>query len=100
MWPVPAGPPRRLGNIVAHDAGWSPDGQQIVYAKGPELNVIKSSGTDSRLLTRVSGRPYWPRWSPDGRIVRFTIKDPYTNSTALWEVSADGSRLHPLFSGW
>src|SRR5207302_5549582 len=29
--PLPAGLPRRVGDILAHDASWSPNGEQIVY---------------------------------------------------------------------
>lgn len=42
----------------------------------------------------------WIRWSPDGTRLRFTINDSKTNTTALWEVSADGSHLRPLLPGW
>src|SRR5262249_36081011 len=35
--PLPGGSPRRLDEIVAHSARWSPDGQQIVYARSSEL---------------------------------------------------------------
>jgi serine/threonine protein kinase len=32
--PLPAGLPRRVGEIRGHDAAWSPGGDQIVYANG------------------------------------------------------------------
>jgi eukaryotic-like serine/threonine-protein kinase len=102
LWilPVPAGAPRRLGAIREHDATWSPDGQEIVYATGSELDVMKSDGTESRKLVSVAGMPVSPRWSPDGKRIRFGLGDPKTNSAALWEVSSDGSNLHPLLPGW
>ena len=40
LWLVPTlgGPPRRLGNIAAHDGSWSPKiGQKFVYANGKVL---------------------------------------------------------------
>src|ERR1700756_912755 len=40
------------------------------------------------------------RWSPDGRLLRFTVTDPQTNGTSLWEVREDGSGLRPLLAGW
>jgi Tol biopolymer transport system component len=36
-----------------------------------------------------------PAWSPDGRSIRFTLLAK--NSTALWEVAADGSHPHALY---
>ncbi|HEU0177785.1 MAG TPA: winged helix-turn-helix domain-containing protein [Blastocatellia bacterium] len=102
LWvaPVLGGPPRRLGDLIAHDAAWSPDGGQIVYAFGYDLYLAKSDGTQSRKLAPVAGRAYWPRWSPDSGRLRFTVQNPDTRATSLWEVSADGSDLLPLLPGW
>jgi len=102
LWavPIPAGTPRRLGNLEAHDATWSPDGQQIVYANGTGLYRASSDGAGSRKLATLAGRPFWPRWSPDGSVLRFTIQEPKTNANSLWEISADGTHLHPLLAGW
>jgi Tol biopolymer transport system component len=102
LWilPVPGGAPRRLAAITAHDATWSPDGQTIVFAKGSDLYLAKSDGTEIRTFVPVDGMPVWPRWSPDGRRLRFGVADPKSNSSALWEVEADGSHPHPLLPGW
>jgi Tol biopolymer transport system component/DNA-binding winged helix-turn-helix (wHTH) protein len=97
--PLPAGAPHRVGDVLAHDASWSPDGKQIVYANGHDLYVSKVDGSEPRkLVTTPDGNAWWPRWSSDGKLVRFTVLGPY-ESRRIWEVSADGSRAHPLFSG-
>ena len=46
LWvvPIPGGALRRLGDVVAHDAAWSPDGTRIVLAVGEELHVAGSDG--------------------------------------------------------
>jgi Tol biopolymer transport system component/DNA-binding winged helix-turn-helix (wHTH) protein len=98
--PVPAGLPHRVGEIFAHDASWSPTGEQIVYARGNELHVAKSDGSDSRRLVILPGPASDPRWSPDGRVLRFTLVDLKTGSSSLWEVASDGTSLHPLLPGW
>ena len=96
--PLPAGLPRRVGTILAHDASWSPDGEQIVYAHDNELYLAKPDGSKSRRLVTLAGRAIWPRWSPDGKVLRFTVEDPVQLS--LWEVASDGTSLHPLLPGW
>ncbi len=95
--PLPAGAPHRVGDILAHDASWSADGTQIAYANGHELYVAKSDGTDSRKLAALPSSAWWPRWSPDGKVVRFTVLDEL-GANSLWEVSSDGNRLHRLFA--
>ncbi|MDQ3686493.1 MAG: protein kinase, partial [Acidobacteriota bacterium] len=102
LWVVPVmgGSPRRLGEVMAHAATWSPDGQQLVYAYGLDLFLARADGTEPRKLVSLSGRPHWPRFSPDGRQLRFTVRDEKTDKPSLWEVSADGTDLHPLLPGW
>src|SRR5207244_12348755 len=51
-------------------------------------------------LVTASGLPVWPRYSPDGTRLRFTVIDFKSSSASLWEVSADGSHLRALLPGW
>jgi len=103
LWvlPVLGRSPRRVGNILASDAAWSPGGKGVVYVRGNGLYRVKIDGTESKEIVSVAagGSPYWPRWSPDGTHLRFSVQTQ-SNGTSLWEVSADGKNLHPLFSGW
>jgi predicted Ser/Thr protein kinase len=98
--PLPAGLPRRVGDILAHDASWSPNGEQIVYARGNELYLAKPDGSESRRLVTLTSGASWVRWSPDGTVLRFTMEDSKTGSQSLWEVASDGTRLRPLLPGW
>jgi serine/threonine protein kinase/Tol biopolymer transport system component len=102
LWalPVLGGTPRRLNNLRSRSAAWSLDGRQIVYAGDNALYLANSDGTESRQFVTVTGNPYWPRWSPDGSRLRFTVRDNLTASDSLWEVAADGSNLHPLLPEW
>jgi len=102
LWalPVLGGQPRRLGEAMGHAGAWSPDGSRLVYAKGNELFLAKGDGTDSRNLAALSGWPSGLRWSPDGEILRLTLKDQKTNATALWEISAEGRNARELLAGW
>ena len=100
LWtlPLPSGTPRRLAEVVGHDTSWSPDQQHIVYAHGTDLYTAKSDGTEVRKLATVSGVLWFPRWSPKGKIVRFTVVDP-AGASSIWEVGADGNNLHRLLEG-
>ena len=103
-----------MGDILAHDASWSPNGEQIVYARGNELYLAKPDGSESRRLVTLTGPASWPRWSPDGKILRFTMddsksgsqsvgsglgRDPLASLVARLEQSA-GRVLRQLDSGW
>ena len=102
LWVIPSvsGAGRRISGVTSSDAAWFLDGERIVYASGRALNVVKRDGTGSRQLVATTGTPSWMRWSPDGQLLRFTVTDPQTKATSLWEVGADGSGLHPLLPGW
>jgi Tol biopolymer transport system component len=62
--------------------------------------VAHADGSAARKLVTTPGRAYWLRWSPGGSRLRFTIVDSQTHATSLWEVSANGRNLHPLFPQW
>jgi Tol biopolymer transport system component len=101
LWSLPVlGSPRRLGDIVASGAAWSPDGKTLVYTNGRDLFLAKSDGTESRKLASVAGLAFRPVWSLDGSKLRFSVQDPKTSTVSLWEVSAQGKNLHPLLAGW
>ncbi len=98
--PLPAGSLRPVGNILAHAATWAPDGQHIVYASKSSLYSCNSDGTDSHEIVAVPGVPFAPRFSPDGRRLRFTIRNTDQRTSSLWEVSVDGRDLHPVLPDW
>jgi len=102
LWslPVLGGSPRRVGDAVGQGAAWSPDGKMLVYGNGSDLFLAKSDGTESRKLVSVKGTPHDPAWSPKGDRLRFSVNDSQINSNSLWEVSAQGTHLLPLLSGW
>jgi eukaryotic-like serine/threonine-protein kinase len=102
LWKLPilGGSPRRLGGLVGQDAAWSPDGGTLVYADGSELLIARNDGTEPRKLVSLTGRAFYPAWSPGGSKLRFTVINDKTRGNSLWEVSAQGTNLHPLFPAW
>jgi Tol biopolymer transport system component len=102
FWSVPiaGGTPERIGDLTGRDASWSADGGQLVFGKGPVLYLANAAGLKVHELYRASGSVFAPRFSPDGRAIRFTVRDAEQNTTALWEVSRDGSNAHALLGNW
>jgi Tol biopolymer transport system component len=100
VWTVPVtgGYPRRLGNILANDIAWSPDGRSIAYIRADQLFIATSEGSGEHALARIKGG-ILPHWSPDGSKLRFTVSDAKSQLT-IWEIAADGSHLHPLQFNW
>jgi len=98
--PLPAGTIRPVGNILAHAAAWAPDGQHIFYARNSILYACDADGSDSRKLVTVSGVPFALRFSPDGRRLRFTVRDTNQRTSSLWEISPEGKDLHPVLPDW
>jgi Tol biopolymer transport system component len=100
LWlqPLPAGEPRRFGEITADDAGFFPDGR-IAFVNGPALYIAEKDGSNARKISDFAGSGGWPRVSPDGKRIRFTIQgDDLTSS--LWEIATSGAGLHQLLKGW
>ena len=102
LWSVPVlgGSPRRLGDIDAQSAAFSPDGQTIVYANGNDLWLAKSDGSDPRKLITLNDAAFDLAWSPSGSVIRFRIGGRANGQGALWELTSDGTNLHLLFPGW
>lgn len=92
--------PRRLGNLAGSDAHWSPHGDQIAYTDeaSKEVRIAHSDGSGSHKLVSVDGHPWGPRWSPDGRTLRFYVWAEGTASE--WQIAADGSGLRKVFPQW
>lgn len=102
LWsvPLPAGSPRRLGEIYGDEGDWSADGTRLAYVDGDSIYLAKADGSEPHKLLSVSGFPSEVRFSPDGQRLRYTLYDPTHNTAALWEVRVDGTTAHPLLPGW
>jgi Tol biopolymer transport system component len=102
LWIVPflGGTPRPVGDVVANDAAWSPDGGMIAYTVGADLSLAGTDGSTPRQIWTAGGNVYYPAWAPDGRRLRLTAIDPKNGRQSIWEVGATGADPHPVLPGF
>jgi serine/threonine protein kinase/Tol biopolymer transport system component len=93
--PIPAGSPRRVGDVNASDGNWSRDGQLLAYSQEHEIDVARWDGSQPRRLMTTQGYPGLPSFSPDGTRLRFTLVAS-DGTLSIWEIGTDGSGLHPV----
>ncbi len=99
LWVVPSagGSALRVGNVLAHDAAWMPDGESILYANGNDLSLIRlDNGVTTSYAAHLAGRAFWLRWSPNGKLLRFTLMDPVSHTSSIWEPASDSRVARPL----
>ncbi len=101
LWVVPTagGSAMRVGGVLAHAATWMPDSSTLLVASGDELATVDPSGGSMRPLLKLPGRAFALRWSPDGGLLRFTLMDPSTHQSSIWELRSGTHRAAPLFPG-
>jgi Tol biopolymer transport system component/DNA-binding winged helix-turn-helix (wHTH) protein len=91
---------RRMGDLVANDAAWSPDGRRIAYATQNQIWVADADGTKAHKIAEQGGLTGYPRWSPNGHRIRFTTLAWDTYEQTIWEVPVQGGAVRQLFPGW
>ena len=101
LWglPVLGGTPRKVSDITGGDGGWTSNGDLLVSHENTLWAVPKEGGAARKFLD-PGNFAWWPRWSPDGKVLRFTRNEVGAEGNDLWEVSADGTNLHRVLPGW
>jgi Tol biopolymer transport system component/DNA-binding winged helix-turn-helix (wHTH) protein len=103
LWVVPTigGSALRVGDVLAHDATWMPDGSGILYANGNDLYLTQLNGSHPTHYATLPGNAFWLRWEPNGHLMRFTILDPLLHTLSLWQLTPSNrtpTRILPDFS--
>jgi Tol biopolymer transport system component len=73
-----------------------PDDESILFASGNDLGVVKPSNGAISSYASLPGRAFWMRWSPDGKKLRFTLLEPTSHTSSLWELDAATRKTHQL----
>jgi len=101
LWvvPIPSGPVRRLPDVTAVAAIWTPDGRGILYTRGNELFSAAVDGSHARRIVTALGRISALRISPDGKRLRFSVAEEgfWETPETIWEGGADGSNPRRVF---
>jgi eukaryotic-like serine/threonine-protein kinase len=103
--PVLGGAAKRLGNITARGASYSPDGKLIAFNENESVYVCRSDGQNVKEIWNTHRTvPGNPVFSPDSRKIRVTVSrsNLQADITRIWELNADGSNPHllPLPQQW
>jgi len=98
--PVPAGSPRKIGELIGRGAVWTSDGR-LVFTRGSDLYAAEPDGSNPHKLLTVPGKLQGDlSAAPDGRRVRFSVQNPVNLTYELWEAGSDGSGMHRVLPGW
>ncbi len=100
LWTLQNGKSEKIASIAAADAAWSADGQKLVFSKDSSLYMANADGSDAKQIFSGESSIFTPRFSPDGKRVRFSISNTAQNTTSIWEVGVDGSNAHAVLNGW
>jgi Tol biopolymer transport system component len=107
LWRVPflGGSPRKLIDDVAGLPGWSPDGRQMAFVRGPRTLVVADADGGHERVVPAAEAPapgfnailgsLSPAWSPDGRLialVAFDNQGPGFRGLIAFVNAADGSQ--------
>lgn len=101
FWAVPLkeGAPQRMGDLTGRHATWSRDNKHLVFVKGSSIFLANADGSAAHEVYTATGSVFAPRFSPDGKRIRFSLGSSIQN-TSIWEVGTNGSHPHAVFEGW
>jgi len=102
LWwvPVSSGSPRPVGNVRTKESRCSPDGRTIAYTVGSDLYLADSDGNNSRKFGTLPGQAIYLQWSPDSKRLRFSVIDPGSGDTALWQADLATNTVRSMLPDW
>lgn len=103
--PVLGGAAKRLGNITARGASYSPDGKLIAFNEKESVYVCDANGQNVKEIWNTHHMvPGSPVFSPDSKRIRVTVSRSSLEDdlTRIWQLNVDGGNPHllPLPQHW
>jgi DNA-binding winged helix-turn-helix (wHTH) protein/Tol biopolymer transport system component len=94
LWevPLPAGEPRKVANLDAHEASFTPDGRLLLSRITDLVIAEKDASNQSKIISLTEGHFGDAAMSPDGRRIVFT----HYPETELHIANSDGSGVELL----
>jgi eukaryotic-like serine/threonine-protein kinase len=94
LWsiPLPAGEPRRLGDIQAEDANFFPDGR-IIFTHATQLFAAEKDGSNPHKLLDFPRYVTAPSVSPDSKRISLTMWSGLLTTSRLLEISIEDARV-------
>jgi hypothetical protein len=86
---LPAGDVRRLGDLQALDASFTPDGH-ILFSVGGDLFTAEKDGASSQKVLSAGTQIWGPNVSPDNKLMVFTVIGPASGKSIVVS-NPDGS---------
>jgi Tol biopolymer transport system component len=83
----------KLPPFLVSSPSFSPDGEWIVFCWSAQIWKIKED-TDSLTQLTSSGSNFFPRWSPDGKLISH---DKTTDSMGVWIINSDGAPVKHIY---
>jgi len=101
LWRVPvvSGSPQPVGQLRTWESAWSPSGDAIAHTVGSDLYVVNPDGSNSRKVASLAGQPIYLHWSPDGKLLRFSLDGEGPN-TWIWEANLARHIVRNLLPDW
>ena len=92
LWvvPVPAGAPRRLGQIEAQWAAASPDGSTIAVLQKDRIAILRWDGRVEREIPIRGNYPGPVTWTPDGRRLNYNALVDRERGSCIFELPVQG----------
>ncbi|MEZ4359181.1 MAG: hypothetical protein R3B48_03300 [Kofleriaceae bacterium] len=92
---LPNGQPTKLASF-RYDSTYVPDptGNMIWIEYSPragDLRIVRLDGTTTQLHSTTQTSSGYPRWSPDGKRLAFTLRDNQSIFAPLYVINADGT---------
>lgn len=81
---------------VSGDAAWAPNGSTIAVSRISSLAVGGPMNSFRTMASFLTGEIRAPRWSPDGKRIRFSRFNSKNESISLWELDIRDNQVRPL----